>query len=143
MWFVLTFMSPLSLTAANFLRHDMLGWNPSYNSSTYYWGCGTNTTAARSDCEHALNRSCKVTVGTKENYDSRTGDSDHYVIWECNEPGSLHTITPGMHMLQKRRGSSMTAFEITDAWMLGHEGICFGAILAVHRLIVHLGYTDG
>lgn len=37
----------------------------------------------------------------------------------------------------------MTAFEITDAWMLGHEGICFGAILAVHRLIVRLGYTDG
>lgn len=94
MWFVLTFMSLLSLTAANFLRHDMLGWNPPYNSSTYYWGCGTNTTAARSDCEHALNRfihnpflteieknttiwasfrSCKVTVGTKENYDSVNG----------------------------------------------------------------------
>lgn len=37
----------------------------------------------------------------------------------------------------------MTAFEITDAWMLGHEEICFGAVLTVHRLIVHLGYTDG
>ncbi|QGI80144.1 unnamed protein product [Fusarium fujikuroi] len=94
MWFVLTFMSHLSLTSANFLRNDMLGWNPSYNSSTYYWLCGTNTTAARSDCEYALDKaihspllteigknttmwawfnSCKVTVCTNENYDTVNG----------------------------------------------------------------------
>lgn len=90
MWFVLTFMSLLSLTGANFLRHDMPGWSPSYNSSTYYWGCGTNTTAARSDCEKILKdmvhdptltkiptnnarglqfRSCKVTLAAMESYD--------------------------------------------------------------------------
>jgi hypothetical protein len=40
-------------------------------------------------------------------------------------------------MLQTRRGSSATAFGKTDTLVLGHEGICFGTILAVHRLIVH------
>ncbi|KAM5515826.1 hypothetical protein FOXYSP1_02777 [Fusarium oxysporum f. sp. phaseoli] len=94
MWILLPLMSFLSLAGANFLRHNMPGWSPSYNSSTYYWGCGTNTTAARSDCEHALNiaihsprlvkiqknqsmwswfRSCKVTVATQENFDPVSG----------------------------------------------------------------------
>jgi hypothetical protein len=94
MRFLLPFMSLLSLTGANFLRHNMPGWSPSYNSSTYYWGCGTNTTAARSDCEHALNMaihgpafikiqnnkllaywfsSCKVSVVTTDSYDPVSG----------------------------------------------------------------------
>ncbi|KAH7224986.1 hypothetical protein BKA60DRAFT_617795 [Fusarium oxysporum] len=134
MWILLPLMSFLSLAGANFLRHNMPGWSPSYNSSTYYWGCGTNTTAARSDCEHALNiaihsprlvkiqknqsmwswfRSCKVTVATQENFDPK---------W---------------------LGSAVITFEITDAWVFGHERSCFGTVLVVRRLIGHFGYTHG